>query len=258
MQFGVCGNFTLAAVAAGASYDYAEWGVTQLLAPLQPEAAFRALVENARTAELRYPAANGFIPGELKITGPEVDWTALETYVATTMERAERAGIETIVFGSGSARRIPQGFDPRKAHDQLVKFCRLAGPMAEDHGVTVAIEPLNKAECNVLTTVGECADLAREVGHPAIRLLVDAYHLMKDGDSYEDIVRHGDLLAHAHIATVPNRLAPGAEPCDCADFFAALAKAGYSGRISIEGNLREPETVLAPALAVMRGLAAGG
>ncbi len=67
------------------------------------------------------------------------------------------------------------------------------------------VEPLNRAECNVLTTLAECAALVEAAEHPAIRLMVDAYHLLRDGDALADIVTCGKLLAHAHIATVPGR-----------------------------------------------------
>ena len=252
MKLGVCGDMELAAVAARASFDYAEWSVPGLLKPLEPDAAFLASLEVLRAAALPYPVANCFVPAELKLTGPAVDPAALRAYVATTMERAERAGIRIIVFGSGNARRIPEGFDPRKAHDQLVAFCRDVAPVAHHHGVTVVVEHLNKTECNVLTTVDECARLVNEVAHPAIRLLVDTYHLMRDNDSYESIITHGHLLAHAHIATVPGRLAPGAEPCDFSRFFAALAKANYTGRISIDATIADPHTALPAALSAMR------
>lgn len=254
MRFGVCGDISLAAVAAQASYDYMEWTVSGLLKPRESEEAFQASLDAVRHLSIPYSVLNCFVPGDLKITGPDVDKLALQEYVTKTMKRAERARVEVIVFGSGGARRIPDGFNPRMAHDQLVGFCQMVGPLAHDHGVIVAVEPLNKAECNVLTTVDECARLVHEVAHPGLRLLVDAYHLMRDRDSYESIATHGRLLAHTHIATIPNRLAPAAEDCDFSDFFRALTMAQYDGRISIEGNITNPETELPAALAMMRKL----
>jgi len=254
MQFGVCGDMRLTATAARASYDYAEWSVSALLKPREPEESFLVGLDAIRSAELPYKVANCFVPGDLKITGPDADLAALKKYVTTTMERAGRAGVDIIVFGSGEARRIPEGFNPDIAQEQLVAFCRMVAPLAHDHGVTVVVEPLNRRECNVLTTVFECVVLVNEVAHPGIRLLVDAYHLLLDGDSCESIVTHGALLAHAHIATIPNRLAPSAEACDVSEFFASLAKARYNGRVSIEANITNPETELPAALAMMQSL----
>jgi len=243
-------------MAARAGYDFVEMTAAELLKPLAPEQAFLASLAALQAAGLPCPAVNGFVPANLKITGPAVDSPALQSYVATAAARAEQAGVRIIVFGSGGARRIPDGFDRQAAHAQLAAFCRMAAARARDHGITIVVEPLNQAECNVLTTIAECAALVEEADYPAIRLLVDAYHLMRDGDAFADIVTHGKLLAHTHIATVPGRLAPGAEPCDFSRFFRAMADAHYNGRISIEGKLANPAAELPAALATMRQLAA--
>lgn len=254
MHFGVCGDPRVASVAARESYDFAEWTVAELLKPREPESEFRAALNEVRGAEIPYPVLNQFIPGDLKITGPDVGFTELREYVTVACKRAEQAQVEVIVFGSGGARQVPEGFDAQLAHEQLVTFCSMAAPIAGDHGVTIVVEPLCVAACNVLNTVSECAALVREVSHPSFRLLVDAYHLMKDGDSYDDIVAHAELLSHAHIATPANRLTPGAEPCDFAQFFAALATGGYDQRISIESRIADPEKELRKALLLMRRL----
>ncbi len=258
MQFGVCGDVKVAGMAARAAYDYAEWTVGEFLKPEESSGAFQAVLDQVRSAELPYPAVNRFIPAHLKIAGEEVDRAALEKYVACAMRRAEQAGVDTIVFGSGDARRVPDGFDIRRAHDQIISFCSMAARAAHDHGVTIVVEPLNKKESNILNTVAECAALVKEMDHPAVRLLVDAYHLLLDNDSYGDIVENGPLIRHVHIATIPQRLAPGSEECDFAPFFNALSAAGYGGRVSIETAEPPPESALPQALRLMAGLAGLG
>lgn len=254
MKYGVCCAHSLTAIAAEASFDYAEGAVGGVLKPRESREAFLDSLREVHGAQLPYPVLNCFVPGDLKITGPTVDAPALEKYVSTTFERAEQAGVEVIVFGSGGARCTPEGFDPIAAHIQLVGFCQMFTPIARRHGVTVVVEPLNSKECNVLTTVRECAALVREVAQPNLRLLVDAFHLMRDKDSCEDIIANGDILSHVHIATELNRLAPGSEPCDFAPFFDALIKAGYNGRISIEATIQDPGKDMAVALTLMKRL----
>lgn len=259
MQLGVCGSPEIAGPVAEAGYDYFEWSAGGLLQPRQDEAAFQSALAQVRGASLPCPAVNVFIPADLKITGPAADLGLLEAYVRTACQRAKTAGVRTIVFGSGGARRIPEGFERTAAWNQLAAFCRMLGPIAAAKEVTIAVEPLNLRECNVLNTVGECARLVREVDHPAIRLLVDAYHLLLDGDALEDIQANASLLVHVHVATIPNRLAPGQEPCDLQPFFTALKRGGYQGRVSIEGNLpQDPKALgqaLAQALTLMKKLA---
>ncbi|MBE0699685.1 MAG: sugar phosphate isomerase/epimerase, partial [Anaerolineaceae bacterium] len=248
---GVCGDPKLALIAKEAGYDYFEWSVGNYLRPRENEAAFEAALEQVRTAGLPCPAVNVFIPGDLKITGPDANLEKLEAFASTALLRAETAGVETIVFGSGGARHIPDGFNREKAFEQLVTFGKMLGPMAAEHKVTIAVEPLNLAECNILNTVGETALLVREVDHPNLRLLVDGYHWAKDNDTLSSVLENASLIVHAHVATVKGRMPPN--PADpCSPFFSALCQAGYSGRVSIEGVIADPLEELPQALEIMR------
>lgn len=253
MQFGVCGGPDLARVAKSAGYDYFEWSVGGLLHPREDEEVFLQALEQAQAAGLPCPIVNVFIPPDLKITGPGVDQATLENYVNTAMRRASRSGVEAIVFGSGGARHIPDGFDRQQAWQQLVDFGHMAARLGERYSVTVVVEPLNITETNVLNTIDEGAALVRDVNQTHLRLLVDGYHWAKDGDTTEGILNNASLLTHAHIATVEGRRPPRPGD-DCKGFLQALVRAGYSGRVSIEGNIENPETELPQALALMRAL----
>ena len=236
MKFGACASWTDAVALKAAGFEFIELNVQTHLKPLDDEAAFAPTLDAIRGSPLPALAANSFIPGAFKITGPDVNPARLTAYAETACHRASLAGLHTIVFGSGGARQIPDGFDRASAWRQLLDFGRAVAPLAEAHGITIVTEPLNHRECNVLTTVGECAEFVREINHPNCRLLVDAYHWLSDGDSIDDLVAAGPLLAHAHIATALSRKAPGLEPCDFASFFRALQLGGYNGPLSVEGR----------------------
>jgi sugar phosphate isomerase/epimerase len=257
MQFGVCGAPEIGEVVDAAGYSYLECPVGTFLRPREDEPAFIDSLNRLRTTGISAPALNCFLPPDLKITGPESDPAAQEKYATTAFRRAEKACVKVIVFGSGGARQIPDGFDRKTAHDQIVRFCRMCARSAGEHGVTLAVEPLSRSDCNVINTVAEAVEIVREVDHPAVRLLVDAYHFFRNGDSLEDIVTNGTLLAHVHVATLKGRLAPGTEKCsELKPFFATLKKAGYNGRVSIEAGLKDPATELPRALALMTALSA--
>ena len=255
MQFGVCGGSDVAETAVNAGYAYLECPVGTFLRPREDEPAFLDSLNTSRRTGLAVPVLNCFLPADLKVTGTNSDPAALEQYVTTACRRAGKAGVKVIVFGSGVARQIPEGFDHKAAHDQIVNFCRMCAWSAGEHGVTLAVEPLSKSDCNVIHTVAEAVQIVREVDHPAVRFLVDAYHFFRNGDSLEDIVANGPLLAHVHVATLHGRLAPGTEECgELQSFFAALKKAGYNGRVSVEAKLKDPVAELPRALALMTAL----
>jgi sugar phosphate isomerase/epimerase len=247
MLIGICGDPEITPEVKAAGYDYLELNTQTHLQGEADEAMFQPILEQIKNCGMPCLAANVFVPGHLKITGPEVDFPRLTRYVSTVMERAQRAGIRAIVFGSGGARRIPDGFDHSKAYAQLVAFGRMVAPLAADHGVTMAVEPLNRGETNVLNSVSEGLQYVIDVNLPAFRLLVDAYHWAKDKEPAADIVTAGPWLAHAHIATYAKRLPPGAEACDFGPFFTALKQAGYDLRISVEAGWTDLGTQAAPA-----------
>jgi len=254
MQYGICCGPEMAETADRAGFDFFEWSLGALLRPHESAEVFATALANVRKGSMDCPVVNCFIPNDLKITGPSADICALEKYVTISFQRALEANVAVIVFGSGGARQVPDGFDRARAYQQIVDFCRMLAPIADRYGVTIAVEPLNRKECNILNTVSECADLVREINHSAIRLLVDAYHFLLDRDSYDDVMTNGHLLAHVHIATVPNRLPPDAESCDLLPFFKALVNGGYDGRVSIEGKIPNRDSDLLKALSCMKKL----
>ena len=252
MRYGVCGDAGLGSALADAGFDYMEVNVQGSLKPEADDKEFIEELKKLKACALPCEAANCLLPGDLKVTGPAVDWPRLSRYLQVAFRRAREAGLQTIVFGSGGARRIPDGFDRGAAWKQLVDFARAAGAAAAEQGIVVVAEPLNKKESNVLVTVGEAGRLVDDAAHSNFALLVDAYHWNLDHDSVAELVAYGSRLRHAHIATTATRKAPGLEPCDFGPFFRALREGGYDGRISIEGGWTDLRKDAPRALSVLK------
>ena len=134
-----------------------------------------------------------------------------------------------------------------------VKCGRMLGGTAAKYGVTIALEPLRKAETNIINRQDEGLKLVEEVGHPHFRLLTDLYHLVQEGGTAEDVKACGNVFAHVHIAKPDDRKAmyPG-DGMDYASFFAALRAVGYDARISFEGDGGDREKTLPLILEVMK------
>ena len=96
--------------------------------------------------DLPVAAANGFLPGSLKSTGPEANHEGVLAFAETAFKRASRVGIRHIVFGSSGSRRVPDGFDHGKAQLQFVALLARMAPLAKANDVTVVVEPLNTGE----------------------------------------------------------------------------------------------------------------
>ncbi len=238
---GVCSSLDKAGDIKATGGEYIEESVRRLLIPNQPDSDWVTHLERTKACSLPIPSCNSFLPGSLKSTGPKANPEGVLHYAETAFRRANQVGIKIIVFGSGGSRRLPEGFPTEKANEQFVALLKKMGAPAQAQGVTIAIEPLRRQECNFINTVAEGAAIVEKVNHPHVRLLFDIYHMLQNGEDPNDLRKVGPLLVHGHIAEKQKRTAPGVMGDDFKPFFAALKAIGYQGRISIEGRWKTEE-----------------
>jgi sugar phosphate isomerase/epimerase len=234
MKIGLCSSADQADLAAKAGFNYLEGNVQTLLKAEASEADFAPGLKATQSASLPTLAANCFLPGSLKCVGPDLDIDRVVRYAGTAFRRARLVGIKFVVFGSGAARQIPEGFDVATTKKQFLDVLQRIAPLAEEHNVTVVIEPLASKECNFITSLADGAFFVEAVNHPNIRLLADFYHMSCDEESPGEIVVHGKWLAHIHVAEKEGRFAPGTSGEDFGPYLNALKKIAYKGAISYE------------------------
>ena len=246
MKFGICVGPDQAAVVKAAGWDYVEGNVQSLFQGRLPDAEWTA-AEAIGTAALPLPAANCLVPGDLKITGPAVDADALRSYMTRVLERAGKVGCTTLVFGSGGARNVPDGFERETAQRQIVEFLKMSAPVAQANGVTLVIEPLNRKECNIINSVKEAMEYVRAADQPAVQCLVDSYHFWLEDEPLENLEAAMPSIRHVHLADKEGRLAPGLSgTADYEPFFRVLKRGGYRGLVSFEGTAMTDFATTAP------------
>src|SRR5260370_39596458 len=101
----------------------------------------------------------------------------------TTLQRGEQVGIRIIVFGSGSARACPSGYNRDEAVQQIGAHLAQWSEWAEKHNVQIVLEPLGYEETNTLNTVTEAGRLVASIDRPSARLLADIYHMACNNES---------------------------------------------------------------------------
>lgn len=215
-------------------FDYVEMPTTQMM-ELDDE-AFAALKERIARAGVPCETSNNFFPTYFRLTGPEVDIDAILDYTRRALARAEELGVQYLVFGSGPAKQVPQGFPMEEGYRQVVQLLKQVAPIARQHGVTIVIEPLRKAECNLINTFAEGVQLARDVDDPNVRVLVDFYHLTEESEPIQHLLDDGrEFLRHVHFANPTGRVFPArAEEADYRPFIDALKAVGYDLHVSCE------------------------
>lgn len=236
MKIGICVTPDQVAFWPDFPGAFAEVNVQGQLVPELDDAAFAPQASAVRALPVPALAANCFLPGDLKVVGPEADANRerLLRYADNAFRRAAGLGIVHIVFGSGGARKAPVGWPLGRAFLQYVEALRLCAPLAEKYGVVLLVEPLNRSDCNVVNTVLEGVAAVAQVDHPAVRLLADIFHMLRNGESPDDLVKAGPWLNHVHVAEAGARTAPGMAGDDFTPFFHSLREARYAGDLSVE------------------------
>lgn len=251
-KIGICTGISNYSILRDAGYSYIEEAVQGFLVPLEDETVFNEKLEQFKLAQLPMPALNSFIPGKLRSVGPEAAHEEILKYVETAFRRANMVGVKHIVFGSSGSRKVPDGFSRDEALGQFTDLCRKMAPVAEKYDVVVVIEPLNKGECNLLNSVADGGEIVKNVNHKNIMLLADIYHMLRENEGPESIIKYGDYIRHTHIAENKERAAPGTYNEDFTPYLRALKEIDYKGLMSIECNWKNIAEQAGPALQVLR------
>ncbi len=250
MKFGCCASIDNAEAVYRAGFDYLEAGVTSLM-PDEDDMAFASVLEKFQASPLPINAFNLFLPRDLKIVGPEIDQARVQQYVSRALARIQAVGATIAVIGSGRSRNVPDGFPRNQAVDQIVDFLQLVADAADQTDVTIAIEPLNHNESNIINSVADGVALSQQVKRPSIQVLADFYHMDEENEPLDTLTANQDWLAHVHVAD-SNRLAPGTGTYPYAGFVYQLRQAKYQGMVSVECRWNDFEAEAPGAVEYLR------
>lgn len=182
----------------------------------------------------RIYALNIFMPGDMKLVGPLVNEEAIVNYARAVFARCQRAGVKLIIWGSGGARRVPDGFDPIVAREQFIAIARKVAVAAKEYDITLALENLNSTETNFINTLADALKVVKEVNHPNFLLCADIYHMLMEDEPPSVLEQTKKYLVHCDIAEREGRTAPGVHGQDFLPYLQALKKVGYAKAIILE------------------------
>lgn len=181
------------------------------------------------------------------VEGRLVDARDHDKYIAGVMrsiEVAKTLGANTLFLMSDimkedrSVLETPYFISDEEKRASTISILKELAPVAESNGITFVIEPLNTlvdhkgySLCNSRPGFG----IIREVNHPNIRLLYDAYHMqIMEGNVIATIKEGIDTIGYFHVADVPGRYEPGTGELNYANILKALEGFGYTGNVGFE------------------------
>ncbi|MFT5885401.1 MAG: D-psicose/D-tagatose/L-ribulose 3-epimerase [Arcticibacterium sp.] len=113
-----------------------------------------------------------------------------------------------------------------------------AGDHAEQAGITLALEALNRFESYLVNTMADLKVLLQNVNHPSVRAMFDTHHANIEEKKYLDAIQTiSPHLQHIHISE-NDRGTPGSGHIPFDNTFSALKSVNYNGWLTIEAFSR--------------------
>lgn len=179
-------------------------------------------------------------------------------YITDCIEIAQNMG--SPIFGGpvysavGKTRFISEEQKKRErvwCIENLIKVSKFA----EDRGIIVGLEPLNRFETDMINTADQAISLIKEVDHPNIKIQLDTFHCNIEEKNIPDTIRKvgKDLLCHIQ-GNESDRGTPGTGNVDWKGIKDALTEIGYDKAIVIE-TFGEVSEEIAKAASIWRPLA---
>ena len=228
--------------AKDAGFDVVE---LPLLAPHRMD--FQYLKSALDRAGLLASCGTGLSP-ETDITSPDPDVRATGmAHLLACLRGAAQLGSPIL----GGLTYAPWGVFPEgdwsRRWAQCVDSLKQAAEVAQQLNVTLCLEVVNRFEGYLLNTVEQGLALIENVGHPAVKLHLDTFHMNIEEDDLPSAIKlAGDRLGHFHCVA-NNRKAPGKGHINWVGVRGALQAINYQGYLVAESFVN-------PAGEVGRGL----
>ncbi|REE87368.1 sugar phosphate isomerase/epimerase [Paenibacillus taihuensis] len=229
-------------------YDGVE--ITHHGAPLTQEAADDIIVASERSGV----AASAVCGGYRHWIGDFNRDQRLEAVagIAQSMEQIKRIGAQGLIapaaFGIIS-RGVPLSRDAAGDQEALLDSLSRIAEKAEQIGVYLLLEPLNRYEDHMINRVEQAVSLIERTGSSRIKVMADFFHMnIEEADLTATIEQHYNHIGYFHLADSA-RKEPGTGHTDFRQPFAKLQELRYDGFLSLECGLSgERSTSLAGAL----------
>lgn len=159
------------------------------------------------------------------------------------------------VYSSVGKTRFISDDQKKRERDWCIDNLLKVSKIADDCGIIVGVEPLNRFETDMINTADQALSLVKEVNHPNIKVSLDTFHCNIEEKSIPDTIRKvgKELLCHIQ-ANESDRGTPGTGNVDWIGIKQALDDIGYDKAIVIEtfGAVSEE---IAKAASIWRPLA---
>ncbi len=180
-----------------------------------------------------------------------------QAYLAACIAMASSIGSPTVCGPFYAQTGRVWRMSPEQRRDAYAELRRNLQPVAaraQEAGVVLGIEPLNRYETSLINTVDQALEALGPLLGKGVGLALDSYHLHIEERSVAAAVRAaGEHLVHVQVCG-NDRGAPGGDQTDWQGFLRILNEVGYTGPLNIE-SFTVDNAAIAVAASIWRPLA---
>jgi len=211
--------------------------------------------EALKGRDIKVSAICAGFDGFILSTDPEIRKLCRDSMEQLIIAAGEIESTGVIIVPAFNAQ-VPVMPHTQETRDFLCEQFDEMGTLAQQHGTTVILEPLNRREAFYLRQLADAASICRDINNPGVTCLGDFWHMTwEETSDYAAFITAGEYLQHVHIASRKRRSMPGedGEADNYVDGFKGLKKIGYDKYVSFEcGCKGDREVVVPAALELMR------
>lgn len=227
-------NFDVVPKVAKLGFEFIEVSYGEMEPPFNPK-ELKKLIDDAGLGV----GLCGYLAGDRDITSK--DAKVVENglkYFASAAKTAEVLGAQIFcgpLYAELFRGRWLSVADRKAEWERGVGGLKKAGKICGDHGLTIAMEPLNRFETDFLNTAHDAVRMVEDVGSPNVRIHLDTFHMnIEEKNIGKAIKEAGKHLVHFHCCG-NDRGAPGSEHMPWQEVADALKAINYQGVVAIEG-----------------------
>ena len=151
------------------------------------------------------------------------------------IDDSQLIGADFLVGGIYQAHKYFTGSSPTEQEWQWsAEYLRICGEYAQQAGVQLGLEFLNRFEVFLINTSADCKRMVEQVGLPNVGVHYDTHHAnIEDPNARDALLNIRGVINHVHLSE-SHRGTLGTGQVDWEANFAALKEIDYSGWLVIE------------------------
>jgi sugar phosphate isomerase/epimerase len=230
---------TMASLTSAAGFSHVQLAGDAVI-NLSPE-NFTRLQEQLQQHQIIPTVCSLPLPADVQVTELGFNIYVWTEYLKKAIRRLSSLGCRKLLWNNGRARVLPWEGDIAGFKEQVLQFLFMLCDIADEHHMTILVEPLGPMRTNFLNTMGEVSDFLDRVGKENLSSALSFRELGEIGLKIDKLNNYAPLIDHVQLENpqmqVGKRVPPKPEDgVDYTIFLQKLHDLNYEGMICLPAD----------------------